>query len=153
MIRVGTDLSFDRQLMVLEHFRHQLSAVSEVTTLELLRAFQDKPFMNAEARAVLGAKRQATWSKLALLVSLGFLWKRGHMYRLTPFAKEFVVSAAATLQGLVVGERPAISADASEALKVAAEGLDLLYSKGRLSQSDYAKYGKALGEMSNVGRA
>jgi hypothetical protein len=153
MSEVGADPSFNRNLMVLEHFRYQFAALSDKTTLELLRSFQGRPFMNAEARSILGRRRQATWSKLSALVQLGLVQKRGHVYRVSPFTKEFVSLAAGTLQALVTGERPPIVPGASEALRMALEGLELLYSKGKLKQEEYSRFSRVLEAMGNGGGA
>ncbi len=149
MAAPGQDIVFNRNLMVLEHFRYQLAALSDEKTLELFRSFQGKPFMNAEARSVLGTRRQATWSKLATLVELGLVQKRGHVYRMSPFARDFVTLAAATLQGLATGERPTVPGNASEALRSAQEGLELLYSKGKLRQDEYSRYRRELEVLQN----
>jgi hypothetical protein len=143
---------FARNLTMLEHFRHQLKALSEKTTLELLRAFQDKPFMNAEARRVLGARRQATWSRLALLVQLGLVQKRGHVYRLSPFSRDFVNLSASTLQSLMTGQRPPPTTEAKEALEASRQGLEMLFSKGRLKQDEYSRYIRVLAELMNGNR-
>jgi hypothetical protein len=141
------DPEFNRNLMVLEHFRYQLEALSDKTTLELLRSFQDRPFMNAEARQVLGTRRQTTWARLSALTQLGLIQKRGHVYRLSPFTRDFVNLAGFTFHGLMTGERRLVSAESAKALEAAGKGLEVLFSKGRLTQEEYSSFSRALAAM------
>ena len=46
MNEIEADTVFNRNLKVMEHFPYQLAALSDKTTLELLRSFQEKSFMN-----------------------------------------------------------------------------------------------------------
>jgi hypothetical protein len=147
MSEVGRDPVFTRNLMVLEHFRYQLEALSDKTTLELLKSFQDKPFMNGEARQVLGTRRQTTWARLATLTQLGLIQKRGHIYRLSPFTRDFVNLAGSIFHGIMTGERRSVSPESTKALEAARQGLELLFSKGKLSQDEYSRHSRALAVM------
>jgi hypothetical protein len=134
---------FTQDLEVTRYFSKQFRAISEGRVLDLLERFEGKPFMNAEARAVFGGRRQSAWVKLAALADTGLVVKRGHMYRVAPFAIEFVRSSAGMLRHLMLGTRVLAQVD-NEVLRVALEGVEALYSKGKLSQDDYFRYRNSL---------
>lgn len=132
-----------RDLDVIRYFTKQFRALSDGKVLDLLERFETKPFMNAEVRSVLGGKRQATWMKLSGLAEAGLVQKRGHVYRVSPFTAEFVKDAAGVLRHLMLGVEAPGPVD-GDVLRTALEGVEALYSKGRLSQDDYFRYKKAL---------
>lgn len=136
-----------QDLEVVRYFTKQFGALSDGRILDLLERFETRPFMNAEARAVFGNRRQTTWEKLVRLTDAGLVQKRGHVYRVTPFASEFVRASASVLKHLVTGaEVPAQQVDRG-LLQVAMEGVEILYAKGKLSQSQYFEYKRAVSEV------
>lgn len=135
-----------RDLDVVRYFTKQFGALSEGPVLDLLERFETKPFMNAEVRAVFGSKRQTAWMKLVKLTEAGLVVKRGHVYRVAPFTAEFVKGAADVLRHLMLGtEIPAPIG--KDVLRVALEGVEALYSKGKLSQEEYFRCRKSLEGM------
>jgi len=105
--------------------------------------------MNADVRNIFGSKRQTAWVRLSRLADAGMVEKRGHIYRVSPFASEFVKDAANILRHLMLGEEVSTTVD-RDVLKVALEGVEALYSKGKLSQNDYFRYRKALEGMGHT---
>lgn len=135
-----------RDIEVIRCFMNQFSAISEGAVLDLLESFEGKPFMNAEARRIFGSRRQTAWLKLSRLSEAGLVVKRGHVYRVTPFTAEFVKDAANVLRRLMLGGEapPAVDKDV---LRVALEGVEALFSKGKLTQEDYFRCRKSLEGM------
>jgi len=142
-------LSIKRDLDVIRYFTKQFRALSDGPVLDLLERFDAKPFMNADVRNIFGSKRQTAWMRLRRLADAGMVEKRGHIYRVSPFASEFVSDAAGVLRHLMLGEEVPMSGD-KDVLRVALEGVEVLYSKGKLSQNDYFRYRKALEGMGHT---
>lgn len=132
-----------RDLEVVRYFTKQFGALSEGPVLDLLERFEAKPFMNAEVREVFGSKRQTAWLRLTRLADAGLVVKRGHTYRVAPFTVEFVKYAAAILRHLMLGADAPSLVD-GDVLRVALEGVEALYSKGRLSQEEYFRCKRSL---------
>lgn len=135
--------SMKHDLEVIRYFSRQFSAISESSVLDLLERFETRPFMNAEARVIFGSRRQTAWVKLARLADAGLVVKRGHVYRVAPFAAEFVKGAARVLSHLMLGTEVSATVE-RDVLRVALEGVEALYSKGKLSQEDYFRCRKSL---------
>lgn len=140
------DARLGKDLEVVRYFRGQFRLISDGMVLDLLERFETKPFMNAEARAIFGNKRQTTWIKLARLVEAGLVQKRGHVYRVSPFAHEFVRGASSVLKHLMTGEELSSPRADGELLQTALEGVEMLYSKGKIGQEVYFRYRKAVEE-------
>ena len=94
-----------------------------------------------------GVNRQATWLRLSELVQLGLIEKRGHTYRVSTFANEFVRTVADTLRGLLTGSPPVRDAVSADLLRLAGQGIEALYVKGEIQQQEYFQYMKKLGEL------
>jgi hypothetical protein len=135
--------SLKRDTEVIRYFSKQFGALSDSSILDLLERFETRPFMNADVRGIFGSKRQTAWLKLARLAEAGLIVKRGHVYRVAPFAAEFVKGAAGVLRHLMLGTGAPQPFD-REALRVALEGVEALYTKGKLSQEDYFRCRKSL---------
>ena len=103
--------------------------------------------MNAEARTVFGGRRQTTWGWLAWLTDVGLVQKRGHVYRVSPFAREFVRASASVLKHMVTGEAMPVEEADRVALQSATEGIEIMYAKGKLSQDDYLRHKTRIQEM------
>ena len=140
------DTRLKKDLEVVRYFREQFRSISDGMVLDLLERFEAKPFMNAEARAIFENKRQTTWLKLANLVATGMVQKRGHVYRVSPFAHKFVGCAASVLKHLMTGTELSSAQADGGLLRIALEGVEMLYSKGKLSQEDYFRYKRAVEE-------
>ena len=135
-------------LQLVGHFRLQFHALSDESTLRLLDTFVGTPFTNGEVRALFGVNRQATWVRLSELVQLGLVEKRGHTYRVSPFTNEFVCTVADTLRGLLTGVKaPIRDAASADLLRLAGQGIEALYVKGKIQQQEYFEYMKKLGEL------
>lgn len=132
-----------RDIEVIRYFGRQLGALSEGRVLDLLERFEGKPFMNAEIREVFGSKRQTAWAKLSHLVEAGLIVRRGHVYRVSPFTAAFVSDAASVLRHLMLGTEAPRTFD-KDVIRIALEGAESLYSKGKLSQDEYFRFRKSL---------
>lgn len=131
----------------MRHFRLQFHALSDEATLRLLETFLDTPFTNGEVRALFGVNRQATWTHLSELVQLGLIEKRGHTYRVSPFTNKFVSMVADTLRSLLTGVPSVGGAASADLLRLAGQGIEALYVKGKIQQQEYFEYMKKLGEL------
>ncbi len=137
-----------QSLQLVRHFRLQFHALSDEATLRLLDVFLGTPFTNSEARALLNVKRQATWARLSELVQLGLIEKRGHTYRVSPFTNQFVSTVADTLGSLLTGGQPSVrDAASADLLRLAGQGIEALYVKGKIQQQEYFEYMKKIGEL------
>src|SRR5712691_5240963 len=135
-------------LQLVRHFKLQFHALSDEATLRLLETFLGSPFTNGEVRALFGVNRQATWVRLSELVQLGLVEKRGHTYRVSPFTNEFVCAVADTLRGMLTGgQAPVRDAASADLLRLAGQGIEALYVKGKIQQQEYFEYMKKLGEL------
>ena len=103
--------------------------------------------MNAEARTVFGGRRQTTRGWLARLTDVGLVQKRGLVFRVSPFAREFVRASASVLKHMVTGEAMPVEEADRVALQSAAEGIEIMYAKGMLSQDDYLRPKTRIQEM------
>ena len=134
-------------LQLVGHFRLQFHALSDEATLRLLETFLGTPFTNGEVRALFGVNRQATWARLSELVQLGLIEKRGHTYRVSSFTNEFVSTVADTLRSLLTGVPSVRDAPSADLLRLAGQGIEALYVKGKIQQQEYFEYMKKLGEL------
>ena len=140
--------AFLQGLEVLEYFRVQTGLLSDKRILSLLKSLSAEPFTNRDARETLGVRRQASWKTLSLLAGAGLIEKRGHSYRVTLFARDFVLGLSTTLTGVLTGRSLTPTTPGSkEALRASLEGLEALYAKGRLGQADYSRYKTVVEEM------
>ena len=69
------------------------------------------------------------------------------MYRVSPFARDFTSGLSSVLVGLMEGKAPRPSRESADALRVALEGVDILYAKGRLKQEEYSWDRKTIEEL------
>ena len=139
--------SISESLQLVRHFRLQFHALSDEATLRLLETFFGTPFTNGEVRALFGVNRQATWTHLSELVQLGLIEKRGHTYRVSTFTNEFVSTVADTLRSLLTGVPSVRDAASADLLRLAGQGIEALYVKGKIQQQEYFEYMKKLGEL------
>ena len=135
--------SLKRDIDVIRYFTRQFRAISDGQVLDLFERFGTRPFMNADIRSILGSKRQTAWIRLSRLAEAGLVQKRGHVYRVAPFTNEFVKDAASVLRHLMLGADTQKPID-EDVVRIALEGVEALYAKGSLNQSDYFRYKKAL---------
>ena len=143
----STPESVRESLQLVRHFRLQFHALSDEATLRLLETFLGTPFTNGEVRALFGVNRQATWARLSELVQLGLIEKRGHTYRVSSFTNEFVSTVAETLRSLLTGVPSVRDAASADLLRLAGQGIEALYVKGKIRQQEYFEYMKKLGEL------
>ena len=134
-------------LQLVGHFRLQFHALSDEATLRLLETFLGTLFTNGEVRVLFGVNRQATWARLSELVQLGLIEKRGHTYRVSTFTNEFVSTVAETLRSLLTGVPSVRDAATEDLLRLAGQGIEALYVKGKIQQQEYFEYMKKLGEL------
>lgn len=131
------DKQFNEGIDLLRHFRAQLRALSDERTLLVLKEFGGSPFTNGDLRPLLGVSREATWESLSKLVSLGMVEKRGHGYRVSRFSYDFVGSVADTLKQIFMGAEASRRASSPEILKIASQGLEFMYAKGKIGETEY----------------
>ena len=149
MLRTSEERSgLARDLELLRYFRRQLGALSDEKTLNLFRTFESSPFTNGRARPLLGTSRQAAWERLSRLVELGFLEKRGHLYKVSPFAKAFISVSSAAVRSLLTNKVLAENRSAAnELVSLATKGLELMYAKGLIQPVDLARYQRLLAQI------
>jgi hypothetical protein len=94
---------------------------------------------------------------LSELTKFTMLEKRGQAYRASPYSKDLLAAASITFGSLLMGKIPqtlpaaAINRENvsawSTVLQTAADGLELLYSRGRIDQSERARQQKLIGDL------
>jgi hypothetical protein len=136
---------FSQNLELIRHFREQFAVLSDAKAVEMLKVLGSSSFRNYEARALLGTSRQATWERLSRLVELGFLEKRGHVYKVSPYAKALVSASSSALRGLLTNKVLVENRSAAnELLSLATQGLELMYAKGLIQPVEQARYQRLL---------
>jgi hypothetical protein len=150
-------LGFNQNILVLKHFREHLAILSEPRALELLSLANTMPITNKDARTVLKVGRNGAYYWLGILTRLTMLEKRGQAYRASPYSKDLLAAASITFGSLLMGKMPqtvaasAISRENASAwstvLQTAADGLELLYSRGRIDQSERARRQKMINDL------
>jgi len=151
-------LDFNGNIFVLKSFRHHLTILSEPRLLELLSLANTMPITNEDARTVLKIGRNGAYYWLGILTRLTMLEKRGQQYRVSPYSKNLVTAASLTFRSLVQGKMPqtatavgAINHENASAwstvLQTAADGLELLYSRGRIDQSERGRRQKMIDDL------
>ncbi len=141
-------LDFRRSLELIGHFRGQFRALSDESVLETLKSAGPAPFTNAKLREIMGMKRGAAWVRLARLVELGLIEKRGHTYVISTSTASFVGVLSSALTALVTGREVRTMKPAwQQTLKLAGEGIEMLYAKGRIQPKEFSEYKATLKEM------
>ncbi len=116
--------------------------------LDLLSLANTTPITNADARELLKLRRSHAWDCLSRLVELGLLEKRGHAYRASPYAKALVQALFLTFRSIVSGKPPQVENPAwVSVIQIATDGLESLYSRGRIDQSEYAAKSRLLKDL------
>lgn len=139
---------FKRNLELIGNFRAHLRALGDEKMLILLRSLESEAFSNSEVRPALGVKRKAVWKRLAKLVGLGLIEKRGYSYRVTDSANSLVGSLALALRSTVTGRSVVMDASLIEAVtKIGPDIVEWAYAKGRIDRPEYLKYTKELAEL------
>jgi len=133
-----------------------MAVLSEPRLLELLSLANTVPMTNEDARTILKVGRNGAYYWLARLTGLDMLEKRGQAYRASPYSKSLVAAASLTFRSLVEGKMPQtptspINRDNLSAwrtvLQTTADGLELLYSRGRIDQSERARRQKIIEDL------
>jgi hypothetical protein len=149
-------LGFNQNVILLKHFRGHLAILSEPRLLELLSLANTTPVTNEDIRTLLKVGRNGAYYWLGKLTRLNMLEKRGQTYRISPYSVSFVAAASLTFRSLVSGKMPRAATAAvignnitawSTVLQTAAEGLELLYSRGRIEQSERARRQKMIDDL------
>ncbi|HEV2121133.1 MAG TPA: hypothetical protein VGS11_13655 [Candidatus Bathyarchaeia archaeon] len=136
--RYGTD-RYENGLGLIASFGMQFEALYDSDNLRILGSLGSELFTNADVQSLLGSHRQTSWVKLSRLTRAGLVEKRGHSYWIPRYAKELVVALSTTLANLVAIRELSDDSEASKLFRVASEGIDMLYSKGRLEQGEYER--------------
>jgi hypothetical protein len=135
---------------MVKHFRTHLAAISNPKVLDLIYLAGTQSIGNAEARSLLKMKRTAAWAWLARLTQLGLLEKRGNTYRATEYALTLMASMSLSFRSIATGTPQNFHRDTHswrDVLKLASEGLELLYARGRMDQPEYARQQKLIREL------
>jgi len=149
-------LDFNQSIIVLKHFREHLAVLSEPKLLELLSLANTIPTTNQDARALLKVGRNGAYYWLGILTRLAMIEKRGQTYLASPYSKSLVAAASLTFRSLVQGKMPQTAIAPvnrqnlsawSTVLQTAADGLELLYSRGRIDQSERARRQKIIEDL------
>jgi hypothetical protein len=141
------DAKIKEALETLRYISKQLQTMSNDYFLALLREFTDRPFMNADASALFKTKRQTTWVRLKKMVELGLLEKRGHVYRVSPFSRRFVLALSNVTQALILGKDFVYDDESAKLLLMARDGVESLYARGRITQENYVWFRRRLEEL------
>jgi hypothetical protein len=136
-------------LEILGYFRGQLALLAQEDFAAILSAFQASPLINGEVSDLLGIKRQPSWERLKKLTELRLLERRGHAYRVSSFAREFVSALSFTLKSVVTGTELRADPERLRSLAVAQQGVEMLYDRGKIGKDEYAVCMAKLGEMKN----
>ena len=133
-------------MLVVRHFRPHLEAISDAKALDLLYLAQvNETITNADVRSALHTKRGGAWVWLARPTELGLLEKRGHTYRASDYSRELVACVSQVFRGAVRGEFPESFGNGTarsippELFTIAAEGVEALYERGRITQEEHAR--------------
>jgi len=150
-------LGFNQSIIILKHFREHMAILSEPRVLELLSLANTMPITNKDARTVLQVGRNGAYYWLGILTRLAMLEKRGQTYCVSPYSKSLIATASLTFRSLVMGKMPQTSTASainrenvsawSTVLQTAADGLELLYSRGRIDQSERARRQKMIDDL------
>lgn len=141
-------LDFRRGLELIGHFRGQFRALSDESVLETLKSAGSVPFTNAKLRKIMGMKRGAAWVRLSKLVEVGLIEKRGHTYMISTSTASFVGALSSALTALVTGREVRTGRPVwLRILKLAGEGIEMLYAKGRIQPKEFWEYKAMLKEM------
>jgi len=139
--------ALNQDLALIGHLEAHLAAISDPTSRRLLSLASTVPITNSDVSRAGGKSRNTTWYQLSKLTRLGMLEKRGHQYRVSPYAVNLIQAAAITFRAVVNGKMP--EADRKEGssagsmsmlrevIAIAREGLEAQYERGRLTQEDY----------------
>jgi len=137
-----------RDVELLRYFRRQLEVLADDKALEIIKAFGSVSFTNRQARPLLGTTRQGAWFRLARLVELGFLEKRGNSYRVSPSAGGLIGAVSSAFRGLltfkVLLENKVV---AEEVIRLARQGVELMYAKGMIQPTDVSRHQKMLADL------
>ena len=143
-----------RDVELLRYFRRQLEVLSDDRALEIVKTFGSASFTNRQARPLLGTTRQGAWFWLAKLVELGFLEKRGNSYRASPGAGGLIAAVSSAFRGLLTSkvllENKVV---AEEVMRLARQGVELMYAKGLIQPADVSRHQKMLADLEKEFRA
>lgn len=140
--------SVTQDIALVKHFREHLAALSDPGLLDLLAIASVEPINNGDARRILKLGRNRAWAKLSALVKLNFLEKRGQAYRASPYAENLVGAISITFQSVLAGKMPTIQGPGwAEVLRLASEGVQMSFDRGKTLQSEYSRQQKLLKEM------
>lgn len=109
-----------------------------------------KPISNEDARAVLKLGRNRSWANLSSLVRLGLLVKQRQRYRASPYAEHLIAALSLTFQSVLAGKMPQVNVQGPgwvEALRLASEGVQMSYARGRIDQAEFTRQGRMLKEL------
>jgi hypothetical protein len=149
MLRTAEKASgLSRDVELLRYFRSQLEVLSDDKAMEIMKTFGSAPFSNQQARPLLGTTRQGAWLRLARLVEIGFLEKRGNTYRVSASAGSLIAAVSSAFRGLLTSkvllENRAV---AEEVIRLAKQGVELMYAKGMIQPVDVSRHQKMLADL------
>jgi hypothetical protein len=138
-------------LELIRHFRSHLRAIADGRVSNLLAAFPTEYFTNSEVRALFGLGRKGTWVRLYALVQLGILEKKAQRYRVSRFAYDLVGAVSTAMKSTIAGKAVPVNDALRESLRIAIQGLEMMYAKGALQQVDYAHNRRLLQQLRDEG--
>jgi len=140
--------SVTQDVALIRHLKEHLYALSDQRVLDLLSLATVKPVTNADARPIFGLGRAGTWSWLSRLVNLGMLEKRGQAYKASPYSENLIEAVSITFQNVLSGKVPTVRGQAwTEALKLASEGAETEFQRGKTDQTEHARQVRMLKEL------
>lgn len=159
-------LRFNQSIILIKHFHEHIAILSRPSMLELLALANTMPITNQDVRALLKVTRNGALYWLSQLVALNLLEMRDHHYRPSPYCSALVHALSLTLRSVVSGRAPQVFEDVGMIkltannrsskrnaswpilLELASQGLENLYARGRIDQSEYDSKSRLLNELS-----
>jgi hypothetical protein len=140
--------SLTQDIALVKHFRDHISALSDPRILDLLSVASARPVNNADARAILKLGRTGAWFWLDRLNKLSMLDKKTtQLYRTSAYSSDLVYALSLTLRSVLNGRIPKVEDNHEaflEILRLASDGLEILYERGRIEQDEYDKKRRTL---------
>jgi hypothetical protein len=140
--------SITQDISLIKHFRAHLESLSDPMLLDLLSLASLKLLTNAEARTSLKLSRTQTWAVLSRLAKVGMLERTDGGYKATPYAEHLLAALSVTFQSVLAGKSPRVHNPTwRDVLRIAYDGAELSYARGKITESEYSRQVRLLGEV------
>jgi hypothetical protein len=137
-----------QDIALIRHFREHLAVLSDQRALDLLSLASVTQVTNKDVRDALKLRRAGAWVWLSKLTALGMLEKRGQSYRASPYTTNLISATSLVFRSVLNGKTPQLNTHAwSEALRLASDGVQMLYARGRIDQAEFTRQSRMLKEL------